>query len=180
MAEDSRTRIDPVVKFINFIATFIFVCILILAILQIFFRFILRISVPWTEELIRVLYVYVTFLGLILLEAEDNNIKAAFMIDKLPFKQRYIIQIFINIFSVFFLICMFIGAIIMFRSSNTMNFGTMPFLKVSVLYIPIIICCPLTTFYLVKQLFNFQIKEIKQEDQNTLQDTNCITGDGIK
>ena len=160
-----KPRSDPLKKVINFIATTMFICMMLAALSQIIFRFILKISVPWTEELARILYVYVTFLGLILLESEDNSIKVTFIVDKLPFKQRYLLQIFLNIFSILFLVCLFIGATIMFRSSNTMNFGTMPFLKVSILYIPVLVACPLTAFYLIKQLFNFQVKKYHDEDE---------------
>lgn len=164
MANTQARKVDPMAKLVNIIATALFVCMMLAAIMQIFFRFVLKVSVPWTEELARILYVYVTFLGLILLESENNNIKAAFLVDKLPFKLRRLLQLFINIFSILFLVCLFIGAIIMFKNSNTMNFGTMPFLKVSILYIPILICCPLTAFYLIKQLFNFQVQNNEQKD----------------
>ena len=164
MADSSNIRADPMAKLINVIATTMFIGMMLAALAQIFFRFVMRISVPWTEELARILYVYVTFLGIILLEHENNNIKVTFIVDKLPFKLRYLLQVFLNIFSILFLVCLFIGAIIMFRSSNTMNFGTMPFLKVSVLYIPLLIACPLTTFYLIRQLFNFKLKKIEGDD----------------
>ena len=166
MAYGSVAKPDLLAKIINVIATTIFICMMLTALMQIFFRFVLKISVPWTEELARVLYVYVAFLGLILLESEDNSIKVSFIVDKLAFKQRYILQICLNIFSILFLVCLFIGAIIMFRSSNTMNFGTMPFLKVSILYIPVLIACPLTAYYLVRQLFYFQLKEIDDPDKD--------------
>jgi len=166
MAYGSVAKPDLMAKIINVVATAMFVCMMLAALLQIFFRFILKISVPWTEELARILYVYVAFLGLILLESEDNSIKVSFIVDKLPFKQRYILQICLNIFSILFLVCLFIGAFIMFKNSNTMNFGTMPFLKVSVLYIPVLISCPLTAFYLVRQLFYFQQKDIEDPDKD--------------
>ena len=40
----------------------------ILGILQVFFRFVFHINAPWTEELMRALYIYVVFFGLILVE----------------------------------------------------------------------------------------------------------------
>ena len=180
MAEISKTRADPITRVINFIATTMFVGMMLAALLQILFRFVLKISVPWTEELARILYVYVTFLGLILLEVDNNSIKVSFLVDKLPFKQRFLLQIFLNVFGILFLICLFIGAIIMFRSSNTMNFGTMPFLKVSVLYIPVLIACPLTAFYLVRQLFNFKIKKIEGEDEKTVLSEGSAAKEGTK
>ena len=178
MADISKTKTDPMAKVINVIATTMFIGMMFAALAQIFFRFVLKISVPWTEELARILYVYVTFLGLILLEHENNNIKVTFLIDKLPFKYRYLIQVFLNVFSILFLICLFIGAFIMFRSSSTMNFGTMTFLKVSILYIPVLIACPLTAFYLFRQLFNFKIKKIEGEDENAVQNESNAVKEG--
>ena len=174
MAGILKTKADPIARLINFIATSMFIGMMLAALLQILFRFVLKISVPWTEELARILYVYVTFLGLILLEVDNNSIKVSFLVDKLPFRQRLLLQIFLNIFGILFLICLFIGAIIMFRSSNTLNFGTMPFLKVSVLYIPVLIACPLTAFYLVKQLFNFKLKKYEGDDDKTVPEDGAI------
>jgi len=180
MEYTSKIKSDPIVKVINFVATTIFICMMFAALGQIIFRFVLRISVPWTEELARVFYVYTTFLGLILLEVENNSIKVNFLVDKLPFKIRLVVQVFLNIFGIFFLVCLFIGAVIMFRNSNTMNFGTMPFLKVSVMYIPMLVACPLTSFYLIKQLFNFTVKETSVEDEGINRSIENITKDGSK
>jgi len=177
MEYTSKIKSDPIIKLINFVATTIFICMMLAALAQIIFRFILKISVPWTEELARVFYVYTTFLGLILLEVDNNSIKVTFLVDKLPFKLRLLLQVFLNLFGIFFLVRLFIGAVIMFKNSNTMNFGTMPFLKVSLMYIPILVACPLTSFYLIKQLFNFQIKE----EINTEEFSGAEQGkDGIK
>ena len=180
MPKSLTSKYDPMAKIINFIATTMFIGMMLAALLQILFRFVLKISVPWTEELARIFYVYVTFLGLILLEVDNNSIKASFLVDKLPFKQRLILQVFLNIFGILFLVCLFIGAVIMFKNSNTMNFGTMPFLKVSVLYIPILVSCPLTAFYLIKQLFNFKIKDYAIEDEGMEQGKDNSTQDGSK
>ena len=157
MAGNSEAKADVMKKIVDIIAAFVFISMMIIAVLQVIFRFVLEISVPWTEELARILYVYITFLGTILIEAENNQIKTTFIIDKLPRKPRYYAQVFLNIFSMFFLVCLFIGSILMLQSSLTMNFGTMPFLPVSVMYVPIIFSCPLVIYYLIVQLFHFKV-----------------------
>jgi TRAP-type C4-dicarboxylate transport system permease small subunit len=170
MTDASKKKPDPVYRLIDFITAVLFIGLIFAALLQILFRFVLRISVPWTEELARILYVYITFLGLILLEAEDNSIKVTFLVDKLlPFKQRWLLQVFLNIFGIFFLVCLFIGAVTMFSNTHIMSFGTMPWLPVSAMYIPIMIACPLTIFYLIRQLFRFEIKKYEDEDDKKVE-----------
>jgi TRAP-type C4-dicarboxylate transport system permease small subunit len=163
--DPNNTKPDPVYRLIDFITAILFIGLLLAALSQILFRFVLRISVPWTEELARVFYVYVTFLGLILLEADDNSIKVTFLIDKLPFKQRLAVQVLLNLFGIFFMICLFIGAFFMFINAHVMSFGTMTWLPWSALYLPIVIACPLTIYYLIRQLFRFQVKKYEDEDE---------------
>jgi len=162
--DPNNTKPDPVYRLIDFITAVLFIGLLLAALSQIVFRFILQISVPWTEELARVIYVYITFLGLIILEADDNSIKVPFLVDKLPFKQRLAVQVFLNLFGIFFLVCLFIGAVVMFRNAAVMSFGTMTWLPWSALYIPMLIACPLTAFYLIRQLFRFKVRKYEDED----------------
>ena len=170
MQDNSKTRVDYKAKVIDYVTVTIFLGMTIAAIMQVVFRFIMQISVPWTEELARIFYVYVIFLGTILIESENNQIKTTFLIDKLPYKPRFIVQVFLNVFSIVFLICLFIGAIFMFRSSATLNFGSMVFLPVSILYIPVMICCPFTIWYLFRQLLHFTApKDMATELRETIQ-----------
>ncbi len=166
-------KTDIKVKVVDIVAVFLFLCMLVAALLQILFRFVLKISVPWTEELARILYVWTIFLVIILVEAEDNQIKTTFLINKLSLRYRFFIQVGINIFCILFEICLAIGAIKMLVQARTMNFGTMPFLPVSILYVPIVISCPLVIWYLSRQLVHYtggkadsdDIEEILEENQ---------------
>ena len=181
MCDKSKTRVDYKTKIIDYVTTTIFLGMTVAAILQVLFRFVLQISVPWTEEFARIFYIYVIFLGTILIESENNQIKTSFLIDKLSYKPRFIVQVVLNVFSMVFLCCLFVGAILMFRSSVTMNFGTMPFLPVSILYIPVIICCPLTIWYLFRQLIKYTApKDMATELKEVLQGETSSREGGSK
>jgi TRAP-type C4-dicarboxylate transport system permease small subunit len=153
--ERQRPKTDIKVQAVDFITITLFLCMVIAALLQILFRFVLRISVPWTEELARIFYVWVIFLGLVLVEADDNQIKTTFFIHKFPIKYRFAIQVCINIFCILFEMCLTVGAVIMLRQARTMNFGTMPFLPVSILYVPVVLSCPLVIWCLIRQLIHY-------------------------
>ena len=181
MAGNSEVNVDYKKKIFDIAATAVFLAMILAALSQVVFRFILQISVPWTEELARIFYIYVTFFGTVLLEAENNQIKTTFLIDKLPPKARFGVQIGLNVFSMFFLVCLFIGAIFMFWSSMAMNFGTMPFLPVSVMYIPIIISCPFIIWYLFLQLLHFTApKDIARELKEVLREDSGAANGGNK
>lgn len=164
MLGSSKNKPDPVFRLIDFICGMLFFGLVITVLAQILFRFIPGLIVPWTEELSRILFVYIIFLGLALLEADDNMIKVTFMVDRLPYKSRFILQVFLNIFSIIFLICLFIGSIIMYGHARVVMWGTMPFLTASILYIPIMIACPLAIYYLIRQLFRFEVKKFEDPD----------------
>lgn len=146
---------DPIVKSVDFVTVTLFLFMVIAALLQVLFRFVLKISVPWTEELARILYVWIIFLGAILGESEDNQIKTTYFLQKFPINIRFWVQVGINIFCILFEICLVIGAVIMLRQALTMNFGTMPFLPTSILYVPVILSAPLVIWYLVRQLLHY-------------------------
>ena len=74
----------------------------ILGILQVFFRFVFHINAPWTEELMRALYIYVVFFGLILVEKENSEIRTTMLIEKLPSKLYNVWEIIVSVTSIFF------------------------------------------------------------------------------
>ena len=47
----------------EYTSTFFLLCILIVVILQVFFRYVAEIVVPWTEELARYLCIWMVFMG---------------------------------------------------------------------------------------------------------------------
>ena len=178
MLGTSKFKSGPFHKLIDAVTALLFFGMLTTVLLQILFRFVLRISVPWTEELSRILYVYIIFLGFILLESEDNSIKVTFLVDMLPYRPRLILQAVLNAFAIFFLVCLFIGSIIMYRNANVLIFGTLPFLNVSILYIPLIIACPMTIFYLIRQLVKFEVRKFEDPDDIT-QDSSVQSNSNV-
>jgi TRAP-type C4-dicarboxylate transport system permease small subunit len=156
MVEKSpKPKTDIKAEAVDLVTVILFLCMVIAALMQVLFRFVLKLSVPWTEELARILYVWIVFLGAVLVEADNNQIKTTFIIDKFPPNIRFIIQVCINVFCILFEICLTLGALIMFQQARTMNFGTMPFLATSILYVPVILSCPLVIWYLVRQLISY-------------------------
>jgi len=151
-----RTRKPPppgkTLKTVDFISAALFLAMVICALLQVLFRFVIKISVPWTEEKAKILYIWIIFIGAVLVESEDNQIKTTYFLNKLPLAYRFVTQAVINVMCILFEICLLLGAVRMFREALTYNFGTMPFLPTSILYLPVIASAPLVIWYLLRQL----------------------------
>lgn len=156
------------VKAFDAICVSILVVISLLALAQVLFRYVLKISVPWTEEVSRLLYGFLIFNGVVLLEAENNQMKTTFLLDRFPKKARFFVQLFINCASIAFLLLMFIGSVRMVRSSWTINLGSVPWISQATIYIFVILSMPFAIYFLIKQMVHY--KEyflIPAEDSDT-------------
>jgi TRAP-type C4-dicarboxylate transport system permease small subunit len=146
---------SKVVKLVEGVCLFIFVMLVSLVILQVFFRYVAKTSVPWTEEIARVLYIWLVFIGVAIVEAENAQIKTTYLLEKFPLKVRYVLEVIINILSIVFLIIFFVGSIKMLRESWIYMLGSIPWMSGGVIYIPAVIGAPLAAWYLIKQVINF-------------------------
>jgi TRAP-type C4-dicarboxylate transport system permease small subunit len=81
-----------------------FLGVVVLVFLQVLFRYLFKLSVPWTEELARLLFCWVTFLGAALAIREDEHIYVDIFFKKLPPKAALlIIQVYDIIILIFFI-----------------------------------------------------------------------------
>jgi len=150
-----------IVKIFDSICLVIMFAMVIDVLLQVFFRFVLSISVPMTEELAKLLYSAMIFFSIVLCEAEDIQLKTTYFLDKLPFWPRLVVYIVTGVFSVAVLLSFFVGSFRMFQSSMGLTYGTMPWLPKSVEYVAPMISVPLALYCLVKRIFH--IKEVTAE-----------------
>lgn len=149
-----------VLQSVDTICVVMFIAMVICALLQVLFRYVLRISVPMTEELARLLYTLLVFTALILIEAEDAQLKTTFILEKFPFHIRWILYGLINIACAVFVCCMAYGAILMLKSSARMTYGTMPWLSPAVTYVPVFVCAPFVVTALIARVIQFKNTEI--------------------
>jgi TRAP-type C4-dicarboxylate transport system permease small subunit len=132
-----------------------FILMVVVVVLQVIFRYILKISIPWTEELARVLYAGVIFFGLVLIEGEDLNIRTTYFIDKLPRKLCRAILIISNVLAIVFVAMLFVGGIILIRKTSVYMLASLPFITKTIFYMPIVIAAPFVIWELMKQIRNY-------------------------
>lgn len=145
-------------KTIDVINLIFIITLVLCVILQVVVRF-SGISVPWTEEIARLLFVFITFLGAAVAIEEDNHIAIPFVIDKLPPFIRKIINIIIYALMSIFIILIIKGSPIMIGISKNISASTLRWLKMSYVYYFVLAGSILMLFYCILKLWE-NIQEI--------------------
>lgn len=142
-------------KILNSISVLIFVCLVAVVFWQVVCRFVLKISAPWTEELARVMVVWLTFLCIAEVEAHHDGIRTLFLIQKLPRLVYKTLLILSDIAAICLHICLFLGAIKQIHTNSIYYLSSMPFLSRTVFYYPILVGSPLSIWMLIEEIIDF-------------------------
>ena len=120
--------------------------VVILGILQVLFRFVLKISVPWTEEMMRALFIYIVFFGLILVERENGEVRTTMLIEKLPYKAYHLWESVVAVLSILFNVLVLIGCFQAMKVTNT-TLSALPQISMRMFFYPMVISLPLMVIY---------------------------------
>ena len=120
--------------------------VVILGILQVLFRFVLKISVPWTEEMMRALFIYIVFFGLILVERENGEVRTTMLIEKLPYKAYHVWESVVAVLSILFNVMVLIGCFQAMKVTNT-TLSALPQISMRMFFYPMVISLPLMVIY---------------------------------
>ena len=120
--------------------------VVILGILQVLFRFVLKISVPWTEEMMRALFIYIVFFGLILVERENGEVRTTMLIEKLPYKAYHVWESIVSVLSILFNVLVLIGCFQAMKVTNT-TLSALPQISMRMFFYPMVISLPLMVIY---------------------------------
>ena len=118
-----------------------FIGMVLVVLMQIICRFLLKANVPWTEEMSRVVFIYLCYLGTAIAYREKDFIVIDFLINKINAPVRKYLDIFISLFTFSFFIILLMGSIMMLVMVWPTRLSTVENLSTGVLYIPPIICC---------------------------------------
>lgn len=154
---------NPFKLVISSLGVLFFLTVIISVVMQIVFRFILRISVPWTEELARLAVIWMTFFGIILVQADRESIRTDFLVNKLPLKVRYLLEKVVNLASIILLLAILRGSIEMLEFTSGVTMSSITWLSSCVLYYPVIIAIPLIIIYLIRDMF-IPTSEVRKEN----------------
>ena len=149
------------VDYVNIVNTLVFIVMAIVILLQVIFRYVMRISVPWTEEFARYLLILITFVGGALAIRDKQHIAVTAILDKLPKKARYYLNKCFNLTIIMFLITVFKGSIIMVKLTWGVPVGSISWLTVGKVYLILPVSMIMMIIYLLYQLVNERLDENK-------------------
>ena len=140
-------KLDKIMAGIGTVLSIIAVgAVVILGILQVLFRFVFMVSVPWTEEMMRALFIYIVFFGLILVERENSEVRTTMVIEKFPTKIYHCWEIVVALLSILFNVLILIGCFQAMKVTNT-TLSALPQISMKMFYYPMVISLPMMIIY---------------------------------
>lgn len=128
-------------------------CVVITVALQVFFRYVARIVVPWTEEAARYFCIWMVFMGAIVAIARDNHIKITFLQDRIPKRGKHVLVLFSYVVVVLFTIIIFLGSIQLIQLNWGQEAVTFP-LSVGVLYLALTVFSGVSLLLMIFLVWN--------------------------
>lgn len=145
-------------KTIDIIAVLFFIIVFAFALFQIIMRWAFNNPLSWSEEAIRLMYVWICYLGWTIASRRNSHIRITAFINKLPLLGQKVLEIFNNLLVMLFSVLMVIYGNQLTTKVARQTAVTIPFIKFSIVYVIAPICCAV--------IFIYQIMEIIQLLQN--------------
>jgi TRAP-type C4-dicarboxylate transport system permease small subunit len=140
--------------------------IVIMVALQVAFRYIFAFSAPWTEEMARFMFVYVTFIGSALCMKEKTHIIIDVLINVLPRWLRNAVLIVVQVLVIWFIVIVLIGSWQMVSSSTGVRSASLIWFNYSYVYFAIFFGFVLMLIYSMLRLYEL-VRELVSPGSNT-------------
>jgi TRAP-type C4-dicarboxylate transport system permease small subunit len=142
---------DKLTKVLEGFCIFVFTILVLCVIAQVLTRYVFHIALPWTEEVARVLYIWVVFFGMVVVESENRGIRTTYFLTRMNPIARMVVLTIMQIASIIFCLVFLYGSIIMAIESWTMQIGSFKWMTGAVIYMPSCVAPLLMVYYLIKQ-----------------------------
>lgn len=133
------------------LTTALFVAIILLTLLQIATRYFSLASLPWTEEIARLLLVWATYFSVSVVVGRRDHIQIDFLYLLLPGRLKLLVDLLVEfLFLAFSFMALYFGYLVVQASSTDYNTS----LKYSsaFFYLPIPVCGLLNLFFIAKNV----------------------------
>ena len=140
------------------------VAITVLVLLQIIQRYVPIISIPWTEEMSRYLFVYLTFIGSSLLIKEKGHIVVDVLMERVPRRPRFVVYVLVELVVLAFLYIFISGMQQLTLASTEVVAASMQWFRLSYLYAGVWLGGLLMFLYTTIELVN-GIRRVARPDE---------------
>lgn len=112
---------------------------LVIVLLEVVWRYVLRLPLTWSQEFARLFYIYMVYLLLPVLEYSCSQLHVAYFFDHIPYTiRKYLYFVTCTVYIIFLGLLSF-GAYKCAGNSVNMLFSSIKWLKMWVIYVPIVI-----------------------------------------
>lgn len=145
--------------------------------LGVIFRFVLNYPAPWTQEMARYMFVYLTFIGSALAVREKTHITIDILVEALPRLLKTIILLLVQVGIIYFLAILSAGSWYMVQESTEVSAATLRWVKMSYIYFGVFAGTVLMIFYSLVRSVEIIIEGVKGKS-NVVYDSNNPNEEG--
>ncbi|MCT4564489.1 MAG: TRAP transporter small permease [Maledivibacter sp.] len=150
-------RIGKVIEIISNKTGILFFSIIILTLMQVFFRFIMDRPLVWSEELARFLLIWMTFIGVSVNAYNEKLLSVTSLVDILPRKVRFWLYICRQIIASVFLLTVIFSSYDLIRVSMNFTSGAMDIPLGYWRGAPAVGCMLIQIFIILRMVLNFRL-----------------------
>lgn len=138
-------------KVVDFVAVVLLIFIFILGIAQVFWRWVLNNPIVWSEEMIRLTYVWICYLGWVIAERADSHIRITIITSRLSKSVQKWQQVFCHVLCIIMCALMVIYGVQLIKVGMKRTAVSFP-LNYAVVYIMGPLCNFIMIFYEIAAL----------------------------
>jgi len=131
---DRRTESGPLYRAVEFVAVAAFAVMLVATFLQVVFRYLLPFPLMWTEELARLMAVFVTYFGSVVAWMLRGHIRVDFLVERMPAGVRRALAVVIDVLLAWFALSFAYGCYLMMHATWATSAASMPWFRMAYLY----------------------------------------------
>lgn len=157
-------------KVVDFIAVVLLIFIFILGICQVFWRWVLNNPIVWSEEMIRLTYVWICYLGWVIAERADSHVRITAIASRLPRNIQKYLQAFCHV------LCIIMCSLMVYYGFRLVGVGTkrtavsFP-MNYAIVYLMAPICNLILVLYEIAELIECFVKGPRDYSDKKLAET---------
>jgi len=140
-----------VARVLHDLSTALLALVMLTVFMQVVFRYLLQMSVPWTEEAARYLNVWMVFLGCAAAASRDDHIRVAFLADRLRGVAHDLLDLATYLIMLAFDVIIVLGAAQLAQMNWNQEATTFP-VSVGVLYLALVVASFFAALFLLRHI----------------------------
>lgn len=144
---------DIVEKTLLWLSSAMFLFIVVITLVQVFFRYVLNDALSWSEELTRIIFIWMTFLCGAVAINQTRHMRVDTFINLLPERGKLMANIFVHILLAIFMVVLTLKGFEMVDKTSRIVTGALRWPR-SVFFLPLVLGGGFMFFFCIRVLYN--------------------------